>query len=287
MGGFEARGYVSSKQFGPDLVSKLVRPVIAVALVGVVVFGIYKVLNSGSMGGVTSADAQLTQMAQRLDDMQRRLDELEKKRKPSREVSALPTPSPVAASISNPEQRTSRLTFSRPIRAQSAPAPSPATPSPAANATQQGLSNAAGSDVTSGLSQSSQQQWEATADRLGNVVGELDSQRDTIERNQAKLDELAGHFARYSQGFALAVGSPRQQVGPVWLRLRTTDPKNQRYTMRLSRNDQTVEVKDRALNEAVQFYDSDGKLSFELIVSQITKDGVAGRLVSPQATASR
>jgi hypothetical protein len=118
-------------------------------------------------------------------------------------------------------------------------------------------------------------------------VGELDSQRDTIERNQAKLDELAGHFARYSQGFALAVGSPRQQVGPVWLRLRTTDPKNQRYTMRLSRNDQTVEVKDRALNEAVQFYDSDGKLSFELIVSQITKDGVAGRLVSPQATASR
>ena len=286
MGGFEGRGYVSSKQFGPDLVSKLVRPVIAAVLVGVVVFGIYKVLHSGSMGAVTSTDAQLTQMAQRLDDMQRRLDELEKKRKPSRDISALPTPSPVVVSASNPVQ-TSRLTFSRPIRAQSASTPSSATPSPASNTTQQGLTNAAGTDGSSSQSQPSQQQWEATADRLGNVVGELDSQRDVIERNQAKLDELAGHFARYSQRFTLALGSPRQQVGPVWLRLRTTDPKNQRYTMRLSLNDQTVEVKDRALNEAVQFYDSDGKLSFELIVSQITKDGVAGRLVSPQATASR
>ena len=53
----------------------------------------------------------------------------------------------------------------------------------------------------------SRQQWEATADRLGNVVGELDSQRGAIERDQARLDELAGRFARNSQSFTLEKGS--------------------------------------------------------------------------------
>jgi hypothetical protein len=56
--------------------------------------------------------------------------------------------------------------------------------------------------------------------------------------------------------------------------------------MRLSVNDQTVELKDRALHEAVQFYGADGKLSFELVVSQIGRDSVAGRLVFPQQTSS-
>jgi hypothetical protein len=136
------------------------------------------------------------------------------------------------------------------------------------------------------VSPAGQQEWEATADRLGNVVGELDSQRDAIERDQARLDELAGQFARNSQPFTLEKGSDPQQVGPVSLQLHGTDPKNQRYSMRLSLDDQTVELKDRALHEAIQFYAADGKLSFELVVSQIGRDSVAGRLVIPQQTAS-
>jgi hypothetical protein len=126
------------------------------------------------------------------------------------------------------------------------------------------------------------------------VVGELDSQRnvldsqrEAIERDQARLDELAGRFERNSQPFTLERSSTRQQVGPVWLRLMGTDPKNQRYTMRLSIEDTTVELKDRALHEAIQFYASGGKLSFELVVSQIGRDVVTGRLVLPQTTATR
>jgi hypothetical protein len=132
-----------------------------------------------------------------------------------------------------------------------------------------------------------QQEWEATADRLGIVVGELDSQRDAIQHERTRLDELAGRLAQNNQNqpFTLEKGSERQPVGPVYLRLQSTDPRNQRYSVRLWVDDQTVELKDRALHEAIQFNASGGKLSFELIVSQIGKDSVVGWLVLPEQPA--
>jgi hypothetical protein len=123
------------------------------------------------------------------------------------------------------------------------------------------------------------------------VVGELDSQRnaldsqrDALDRDRARLDELAGRFARDSQPFTVERSSSQQLVGPVGLQLIGTDPKNQRYTMRLSVEGKTVELKYRALHEAIQFYASDGKVSFELVVSQIGRDVVKGSLVLPQTT---
>jgi hypothetical protein len=41
------------------------------------------------------------------------------------------------------------------------------------------------------------------------------------------------------------------------------------------------------VNEAIQFYGSGGKGLLELVVSQIGKDAVTGRLALPQTAASR
>jgi hypothetical protein len=286
MGEFDRRGYMPTSEPEPEpgfsFGAGLARPLLIVAAVALVVFIGYKSLKSDVAAADASANgAQLTQIGQRLDELEHRLDIMEKKRKPSEEASEPETPSRaivVAAAKSVPSKP--QLAFSRPVRAQSAPS-SPANSSPPSNSARRNEVNSERADIAP-----SQQQWEATADRLGNVVGELDSQRDAIERDQARLDELAGQFARNSQPFTLEKGSDPQQVGPVSLQLHGTDPKNQRYSMRLSLDDQTVELKDRALHEAIQFYAADGKLSFELVVSQIGRDSVAGRLVIPQQTAS-
>ncbi len=266
-------------------VAWVVRPLLAIVVVGVLVFGGYKLLKSASAAADAAAsNAQWVQMGQRLDDLQHRLDQLEKERKEVKAPSRPAAPSPVMVAAVKPELPKHQLVFSRPVTAQSVappPANPPAKSSPVNNATPPSNLTSERADAASG------QQWQATADRLGNLVGELDSQRDAIERDQARLDELAERFEKNSEPFTLEKSSTEQQVGPVGLRLQGTDLRNQRYTMRLSVEDTTVELKDRALHEAIQFYASGGKLTFELVVSQIGRDVVSGRLVLPQTTAMR
>jgi hypothetical protein len=90
-------------------------------------------------------------------------------------------------------------------------------------------------DVASG-----REDWKATADRLGNVVGELTTQRDEIMRNRETLDQLAAHFQLNSVPFTLQRGGKARRVGPVSLRLESTNAKNQHYTLRLFANDKVI-----------------------------------------------
>jgi type IV secretory pathway VirB10-like protein len=291
MGGFNRREYSPASRLpeqdtGLFSLTGLAQTLLAVVVVGVVVFAGYKLFKStGAPSEPSASAAQVAQIGERLDGLERRLDQLEKKPRAYKEVSAPATPNPLTAPAAKPLPPNSRLSFSRPVIALST-STSPANPSPAGDSTQKKELDSARAAAASG-----QQQWEATADRLGNVVGELDSQRNALDsqrealaRDQARLDELAGRFARDSQPFTVEKSSTRQQVGPVGLQLIGTDPKNQRYTMRVSVEGTTVELKDRALHEAIQFYASDGKDSFELVVSQIGRDIVRGSLVLPQTT---
>ena len=84
MGGFGTRGYTPTtrepaRESGLSSVAGLARPLLAIAVVGVVVFIGYKLLKSASAAADASAnDAQLAQMGQRMGDLERRLDQLEK-----------------------------------------------------------------------------------------------------------------------------------------------------------------------------------------------------------------
>ena len=65
------------------------------------------------------------------------------------------------------------------------------------------------------------------------------------------------------------------------MKLTATSVKNQHYNIRLIVDDKSVELKDRALNEVVQFYTSQSKYPLKLIVSQINKGEVSGTLAVP------
>lgn len=291
MGGFQfdrqdyARPTPSEPRSGP---SSLAGPLLllAVALVAVGGFVAYRLVRGGN-GDARGSNADVAQIEERLKAIEQRLDQVERRRR-------LPTPEPSSTAAKQEADKDSPRPSPPPVRTiyriSPPPEPRPATtPSPKSSPDSSQVTQQQQKELDSlrGDVASTNQQWEATADRLGNVVGELASQREEITRNRESLDQLASHFQHNSVPFTLQRGASAQRVGPVSLRLQSTDTRNQRYTMRLLLNDKVIELKDRALNEAIQFYGSGGKVLLVLAVSEIGRDTVTGRLAVPQNTPSR
>lgn len=124
-------------------------------------------------------------------------------------------------------------------------------------------------------------EWQATTNRLGNVVGELDTQRNALQRTQSGVNYLLERVQRSDVAFTLTKGSGLKRVGPISMELASTSVKGQHYSIRMIVDDKRVVLKDRALNEIVQFYTSQSKYPLRLIVSQINRGQVSGTLTVP------
>jgi hypothetical protein len=292
MGGpqFDRRSYMPGEvPRAPVHVQDRLTYVLAIIAIVGAGYAAYKILGSSPAPNMSADTAELARTTAKLNDIERRLDAMEERLnapKPAAPVVA------VKAEPSKPEAPAASAPPA-PLRAHLAPEPkpqpeSPATPQPGPdlNALREEGEQALTSLRTDVAA--TQQQWAATADRLGNVVGELNSQHQEIERNQEGLAQLEGHFERNSVPFTLRKDGIKQQVGPVRLLLESTDIKNSRYTMRLFFQDKWIELKDRALHEAIQFYEPSGEVALELMVDRIAKEAVAGRVaLPPQTNASR
>ncbi len=127
------------------------------------------------------------------------------------------------------------------------------------------------------------QEWQATTNRLGNVVGELDTQRNAIQKNQNGVNYLLERAHRSDIAFTLRKGAGLQRVGPISMKLASTSVKGQHYSLRMIVDDKSVELRDRALNEVIEFYTSQSKFPLRLIVSQIDRGQVSGTLAVPFA----
>lgn len=125
-------------------------------------------------------------------------------------------------------------------------------------------------------------EWKATVNRLGNVVGQLDSQQNAIKKNESNVNYLMARAHRTDVTFTLRKGRRYQRIGPISMKLTGTSVKNQHYSIRMIVNDKSVELKDRALNEVVQFYTSQSKYPLGLIVSRIKHGEVSGVLAVPK-----
>jgi hypothetical protein len=82
--------------------------------------------------------------------------------------------------------------------------------------------------------------------------------------------------------FALQKKLGWMHVGPVALWLRNSDPGSGRYTLRLQINDSRVELKDRVVHEALEFYTPGSAVPIELIVNSIGKNQASGNIAVPQ-----
>lgn len=270
-------------------------------------FATYRYVKAGGKDPSNPADkAQIAELQTKLKAAQDRVNELERrrhttppKRDPVKSVANRTKASPaesrlLTASLARPAARTrgetptsepnystnsgstsTKLAASVPA---SVKAPELANKAPATN----GLTVPTKElNAIQGNLAASHDEWRATTDRLGNVVGELDTQRSAIQQTQNGVNYLLERVQRSDVTFTLAKGAGLHRIGPIPMELESTSVREQHYTVRMMVDDKSVVLKDRALNEIVQFYTSRSKYPLRLIVSQIGRGQVSGTLAVP------
>jgi hypothetical protein len=66
------------------------------------------------------------------------------------------------------------------------------------------------------------------------------------------------------------------------------NPKKNTYSVDVLADDKTTAKKDKGINEPVQFYTSKGgRTPYELVINQVTKDGIVGYLSTPKDMGTR
>lgn len=310
MGGpvFDRQVFVKKQQAQkPPSRSPLPGGLILVLVAALSAFATYRFVKAGGKQPSDTADkARIAELQTKLKATQDRVQELEKRRrtqatthapqenKPSAAQPAPtikkapaelashadappasePKPSPkAAAKRPSPPQLGSSAASVPPLKMASSMVKPPATAS-------QGISNKELSSLQGNLA-ANHEEWQATTDRLGNVVGELDSQRSAIQQTQTGVNYLLERVQRSDVAFTLRKGSGLQHVGPIAMELESASVKGQHYSIRMIVDDKSVVLKDRALNEIVQFYTSRSKYPLRLIVSQIARGEVSGTLAVP------
>jgi cell division protein FtsB len=144
--------------------------------------------------------------------------------------------------------------------------------------------------------------------QVGSVKTDVDSAKSDIlqtksdlQRARGDMGEISGLIATNSKEiqmlrdlgdrniyeFTLTKGVSPQKVGDIQITLRKADAKRNRFTLAVLADDKNVEKKDRTVNEPVQFYTSNARQPYELVVNEVTKDKVRGYLATPKVHAAR
>jgi hypothetical protein len=311
---FDRQVFVKKQAQKPPSKSPLPGAFVLLLVAGLSAFATYRYVNAGGKSPSDSADkAQIAELQGKLKAMQARVNELEKRRhtttashvpdkkadlnaaKPAASENTLfaePAPHlgsyatsesnrPSKAVAGNTDHPASAKAISEsPIKTSSSAVKS-ATPVPKTpTKSGQTVSNKELTALQGNIA-ASHDEWQATTDRLGNVVGELDSQRSALQKTQTGISYLLERVQSSDVSFTLTRGSGLQRVGPISMELESTSVKGQHYNIRMMVDDKSIELKDRALNEIVQFYTSRSKYPLRLIVSQIGRGEVSGTLAVP------
>lgn len=277
--------------------SSILGPILFVLVVSIAGGAAYLYIkNNGipEMGIQPSPQVQSNELLARLDEMNGRLEQLEKRlhvSPPSSKSSASSEPSPTRAASSGsparpaPGGNRAATSAYAPTPSSAPPPPRNSTPSPVATPVP---SNSSSRDSTlQGELTSNREAWEATANRLGDAVGELGDQRRELADTQETIGEIQRNLERTYLPFDIRKSAGRQRIGPIWMDLRSVDRRAQRYTMRLFFDDRWVEMKDRVLGERLEFYVRGTSNPLELVISEIGQDQVMGQLGLPKEGTAR
>jgi len=127
---------------------------------------------------------------------------------------------------------------------------------------------------------------DATKKDLETARRELVDVRDTlsqqIARNHDELQQLRLKGERNFYEFDISKKNNFQLVGDVKLGMLKTNPKKKKYDVRIVVDDNSLEKKDRTVNEPVQFLVGRTKLRYELVVNAVDKDRIVGYLSVPK-----
>ncbi|MGH9682746.1 MAG: hypothetical protein ACRD4S_03925 [Candidatus Acidiferrales bacterium] len=275
---FDRQPFVNSSGQAPRPATNVgVFVLFGLALVGLCFWG-YKTLAQSSPSLNSSDGKAVLQLRQEVTQLQGRLDELERMRKHYIDLAKKEDKNSAAAPASNLDPaRPSRIVYRvSPSRAETRTVVSR---DPAAAQRIAGLQQGLTSLQTD--TSANREAWQATADRLADVTGQVGTQQVTELRNQDELNELITRTRRTAIPFELRRGSAPEMIGPASLQLRNSNPKNHRYTLCVYVQQSCVELKNRTLFEVVQFVNSRNASPLEVIATRVGKDELLGYLEVP------
>jgi chromosome segregation ATPase len=122
---------------------------------------------------------------------------------------------------------------------------------------------------------------------LKTVSGDLGVQSGLIATNGKELQALKALGERNYFEFNLAKTKAPQKVGDIFMQLKKTDNKKNKYTVEITADDKRVEKKDKGVNEPVQFYTSKARQPYEIVVNEVKKDVIVGYLATPKVQSAR
>jgi len=256
-----------------------IMPLLAVAVVALVVFVGYKAFLVNTQNNEAAvANAQVQHLEQQVAELQKRLEGLEKHRKASQaEASPVTTPvvrAPVVV-VAQPSKTVYQIkaASSRPAETKKAADP----PAQFAASTAPGTSPEIAGEVAA-----NRQAWEATTNRLADVVGVVGTQQGELSETRDELNQLLAQTRREAVSFEVNRHNDPVPVGPVTLQFKSADAKGQLYTLCVFFNSQKcIELRDRALNEVVVFVAAKNQPPLELVATRIQRDQIVGYLEIP------
>ena len=270
---------VSSGGQGPGPGVRAVGLLAIIVVIGALCFVGYKLASSSSLFAPSvQANSNLDQIQQQLDDINKRLDNLEKHHRASATVPARApekAESVSSAKTSHPPSSAYTVSSASRMKPEVNPTPGPSADAPPAATAQPAVAELNEATVAN------HEAWEATTDRLADVVGVVGSQQGELTQTRDQVNQLVAQTRRTATQFELRRGTNAQPVGPVSLVLKDSDLKRQRYTVCVYISTQCIELKDRAVDEVVVFALSHDRTPLELIATKVTRDGIVGYLEVP------
>jgi prefoldin subunit 5 len=247
--------------------------VLALGLAG---FVGYKIFTQASQANaIASANAQVETLQAQLADSQKRIDELQKHHKAVKPEPPAPVvQAPVADKKSAPAKPVYRVAAASALPAQ--PKPVVYTGPPAAPPVASQNTAAIQSELNA-----NHEAWQATTDRLADVVGVVGQQQNELSETREAVNQLLSQSRRQALPFELMRGNNRMPVGPVTLQLKSVDLKGRRYSVCVYFEDRCIELKDRVLNEVVVFVVSKNGSPLELVATKVVRDQIVGYLEVP------
>jgi hypothetical protein len=247
--------------------------VLALGLAGLVGYKIFTQVSQ--QHALSEANAQIEQLQIQLADSQKQMEDMQKKHRPAVKVEALaPVTTPAATAKAPVPRRTYHVTAGsvlppQPVKLQSI---SQASSAPAVNPETAAMKTELAAN---------HEAWQATTDRLADVVGVVGQQQNEISETREAVNQLLSQTKRQAISFELQRGTSQMPVGPVYLQLKSVDMKSQRYSVCVYFQERCTEIKDRSLNEVVVFIVSKDKGPLELVATKILHDQVVGYLQVP------
>jgi len=130
-----------------------------------------------------------------------------------------------------------------------------------------------------------------TIAELKSVRGDLGVQSGLVATNASELNALKLRGERNYIDVKLVGKEAKKKpmrFGDISLQLKGINQKKGQYSVTVVADDKKVEKDNRTVNEPVQFYVAKGgHIPYELVINQVTKDGIVGYLATPKVEATR